>query len=82
AGGTEFVLALLQEMHRRGVPPDAASYSGAIIACDLAGMWREAVGLLDDMLQKTGVENRGGHALEILCVQDYSIFPTMVPLSL
>ncbi|CBJ48529.1 conserved unknown protein [Ectocarpus siliculosus] len=56
AGGTEFVLALLQEMHRRGVPPDAASYSGAIIACDLAGMWREAVGLLDDMREKTGVE--------------------------
>ncbi|CAM9822017.1 unnamed protein product [Ectocarpus sp. 8 AP-2014] len=56
AGGTEFVLALLQEMHRRGVPPDAASYSGAIIACDLAGMWREALGLLDDMREKTGVE--------------------------
>ncbi|CAM9221077.1 unnamed protein product [Ectocarpus fasciculatus] len=56
AGGTEFVLALLQEMHRRGVPPDAASYSGAIIACDLAGMWREAVGLLDDMREKTGIE--------------------------
>ncbi|CAB1097375.1 unnamed protein product [Ectocarpus sp. CCAP 1310/34] len=56
AGGAEFVLALLQEMHRRGVPPDAASYSGGIIACDLAGMWREAVGLLDDMRQETGIE--------------------------
>ncbi|CAM9870079.1 unnamed protein product [Scytosiphon promiscuus] len=56
AGGTQLALALLDEMHRRGVTPDAASYSGAIIACDLAGMWREAVGLLDDMRQKTGTE--------------------------
>ena len=40
----------------RGVAPDAASYSGAIIACDLAGMWDQAVGLLDDMRDKAGVE--------------------------
>lgn len=39
-----------------GLTPDAASYAGAIIACDLAGMWSEAVGLLDDMRERAGIE--------------------------
>lgn len=40
----------------RGVTPDANSYSNAIIACDLSGMWAEAVALLDDMRDNAGLE--------------------------
>ncbi|CAM9264632.1 unnamed protein product [Laminaria digitata] len=56
AGGSEMALDLIQQMHKRGVAPDAASYSGAIIACDLAGMWDQAIALLDDMRDKAGIE--------------------------
>jgi pentatricopeptide repeat protein len=43
-------------MYIRGVQPDAASYSSAIVACDLSGDWQQALQLLQDMRERAHMQ--------------------------
>ena len=45
----DHALALLGEMHARGLKPDVISYSAVISACEKASMWQRALELLLEM---------------------------------
>ena len=45
-------LELLTEMGRRGVAPNVITYSAAVSACEKGSLWRQALQLLDEMIER------------------------------
>lgn len=49
----ECALSLLRRRRENGIEPDALTYSAVICACEAAGEWQRALGVLDSMMKET-----------------------------
>jgi len=56
----ECAVSLLVRMKGAGLRPDVQSYSSAISACEAAGRWQRALGILQSMLNEEDTDGAGG----------------------
>lgn len=63
----EGALSLLRRMKESGLQPDPQTYSSAISACEAAGQWQRALGVLHSMINEEREEARGNSRLNLYC---------------
>lgn len=64
-GWWECALSLLRRMKEVGLTPDVQTYSSAISACEAAGEWQQALGILQSILDESG--NNVPSSLNLYC---------------
>ncbi|KAL3908076.1 MAG: hypothetical protein SGILL_008621 [Bacillariaceae sp.] len=65
----EISLALLERMIEDGLTPDVQTYSSVISACEAAGQWQRALGVLQKVIEEdgTGVDETDNVSLNLYC---------------
>ena len=63
----ECALSLLRRMREEGLIPDVATYSAAISACDSAGEWQRALGVLQMMIDDDRTAETNSTLLNLYC---------------
>jgi tetratricopeptide (TPR) repeat protein len=63
----ECSLALLRRMREEGLVPDIQTYSSCISACEAAGQWQRAVGVLQTMIDDSSAEGTEEKVLNLFC---------------
>jgi len=63
----ECALALLRRMREEGILPDVATYSATISACESAGEWQRALGVLQTMLDDENDDDSDQSVLNLYC---------------
>lgn len=63
----ECSLSLLRKMREGGVAPDVATYSATISACESAGEWQRALGVLQAMMDDDSDKTADGTMLNLYC---------------
>lgn len=59
-------LSLLRRMREENIQPDSRTYSSVISACEAAGEWQRALGVLDTMIETTS-DVSGSDSLNLYC---------------
>jgi pentatricopeptide repeat domain-containing protein 1 len=59
-------LALFRRMREENITPDAKTYSSVISACEAAGEWQRALGVLETMIETTNLGS-GSSSLNLYC---------------
>ena len=63
----ECALSLLRRMREEGMTPDVATYSATISACEAAGEWQRALGVLQAMMDDEGNLGDDESLLNLFC---------------
>ena len=63
----ECALSLLRRMKESGLSPDIRTYSSAISACEAAGEWQRALGVLQSLMDEADDEDPPESRLNLYC---------------